>query len=75
MYLCIVAGSSYQPRLKPIGTDVGSYHYVKFLIIIKIVFSQIFSRTVASENQEALSDWLKHASPEGIIFCKITLHT
>ena len=33
--------------------------------IIDNYFSQIFSRTVASENQEALSDWLKYASPEG----------
>ena len=37
---------------------------VEFLIIM---VSQIFSRTVGSENQEALSDWLKHASPDGML--------
>ena len=58
--------SNYQPKLKPVGTDVCAGK-VEILDNYQNYFSQIFGRTVASENQEALSDWLKYASPEGTL--------
>lgn len=50
-----------QRQLKRETGGAGASNYQSRL---KPVGTDIFNRTVASENQEALSDWLKYASPE-----------
>ena len=46
--------------------DRMTSHKYNVRILICHVMFQIFRRTVANENQEALSEWMKTASPDGL---------
>ena len=68
------AGLSNQQKLKPVGVDVSLLlcPLCLKLRIVCIYLTQVFDRTVASDSKDALAEWMKYASPEGIIIVLIT---